>query len=130
MTPSKALPAPKWLERIPFATLGELVVPLAVLAIVLATGRMGPHAIIRREPIRSVSGDPKGHGNHKTNCQNGSPREERGDRKPQNEPREPARSGENRANEPNGAAVWGENRANEPNESALRRQLWRTKKNR
>ncbi len=36
MTPSKALPAPKWWERLPLATLGELAVPLAVLAIVIA----------------------------------------------------------------------------------------------
>jgi flagellar biosynthesis protein FlhA len=36
MTPSKALPAPKWWDRIPLATLGELAVPLAVLAIVIA----------------------------------------------------------------------------------------------
>ena len=36
MTPSKALPSPRWFERIPFATLGELAVPLAVLSIVLA----------------------------------------------------------------------------------------------
>src|SRR5215469_13505011 len=36
MTPSKALPAPKWMDRIPLAALGELAVPLAVLAIVIA----------------------------------------------------------------------------------------------
>src|SRR5579883_870894 len=36
MTPSKALPSPRWFDKIPFATLGEMAVPLAVLAIVLA----------------------------------------------------------------------------------------------
>jgi flagellar biosynthesis protein FlhA len=36
MTPAKALPAPKWWHRIPLSTLGELAVPLAVLAIVIA----------------------------------------------------------------------------------------------
>jgi len=36
MTPSKALPAPGWWGRIPVAALGEMAVPLAVLAIVIA----------------------------------------------------------------------------------------------
>jgi flagellar biosynthesis protein FlhA len=36
MTPSKALPAPGWWGRIPLAALGEMAVPLAVLAIVIA----------------------------------------------------------------------------------------------
>src|SRR3974390_3488035 len=36
MTPSKALPAPGWWDRIPVAALGEMAVPLAVLAIVIA----------------------------------------------------------------------------------------------
>ena len=36
MTPSKALPAPAWWGRIPVAALGEMAVPLAVLAIVIA----------------------------------------------------------------------------------------------
>ena len=36
MTPAKALPAPKWWDRIPLATLSEMAVPLAVLAIVIA----------------------------------------------------------------------------------------------
>jgi flagellar biosynthesis protein FlhA len=36
MTPSKALPAPGWWGRIPVAALGEMAVPLAVLAIVMA----------------------------------------------------------------------------------------------
>ncbi|HLI83828.1 MAG TPA: flagellar biosynthesis protein FlhA [Bryobacteraceae bacterium] len=36
MTPSKALPAPRWFDKIPFATLGELAVPVAVLSIVIA----------------------------------------------------------------------------------------------
>jgi flagellar biosynthesis protein FlhA len=43
MTPAKAIPAPgvagslpKWMQNLPMETLGELVVPLAVLAIVIA----------------------------------------------------------------------------------------------
>jgi flagellar biosynthesis protein FlhA len=36
MTPSRALPAPGWLGRIPLGALGEMAVPLAVLAIVIA----------------------------------------------------------------------------------------------
>jgi flagellar biosynthesis protein FlhA len=36
MISSKALPAPKWWDRIPMAALGEMAVPLAVLAIVIA----------------------------------------------------------------------------------------------
>ena len=36
MTPSKALPAPGWWSRVPVAALGEMAVPLAVLAIVIA----------------------------------------------------------------------------------------------
>jgi flagellar biosynthesis protein FlhA len=36
MTPSKALPAPGWWDHIPVAALGEMAVPLAVLAIVIA----------------------------------------------------------------------------------------------
>src|SRR3974377_583172 len=36
MTPSKALPAPGWWSRLPLAALGEMAVPLAVLAIVIA----------------------------------------------------------------------------------------------
>jgi flagellar biosynthesis protein FlhA len=36
MTPSKALPSPRWFDKIPFATLGEMAVPLAVLSIIIA----------------------------------------------------------------------------------------------
>jgi len=36
MTPSKALPAAGWWSRIPVAGLGEMAVPLSVLAIVMA----------------------------------------------------------------------------------------------
>src|SRR3974390_1542030 len=36
MTPSKALPGPRWFDSIPLAALGEMTVPLLVLAIVMA----------------------------------------------------------------------------------------------
>jgi len=36
MTPAKALPATRWFDALPLATLGDLAVPLAVLAIVMA----------------------------------------------------------------------------------------------
>jgi flagellar biosynthesis protein FlhA len=36
MTPAKALPAPGWLAALPWKTFGELAVPIAVLAIVIA----------------------------------------------------------------------------------------------